>query len=176
MKALITTDGSSLSLAIAGVARQLAELAPDVELHVLKVLNPREVRESVNRRWGHSAFALGPITVRSPLPELVESHGEALERRHHEEVEKMREAFGRELGEDRPITYHIRWGESPADEITDAAQGLEVDLIMMATHGRSGMSHLVAGSVAEEVIRTSGLPVLVQCPHEGGKPGTVAQT
>jgi nucleotide-binding universal stress UspA family protein len=35
-----------------------------------------------------------------------------------------------------------------------------VDLIVMATHGRTGLSHLVMGSVAERVVRTTPCPVL----------------
>ncbi|HSD11658.1 MAG TPA: universal stress protein [Candidatus Binatia bacterium] len=44
--------------------------------------------------------------------------------------------------------------------IVDAAARLRADLIMMATHGRSGLSHLFLGSVAERVVRTSRCPVL----------------
>jgi universal stress protein A len=44
--------------------------------------------------------------------------------------------------------------------IVDAAIRLRADLIMMATHGRSGLSHLFLGSVAERVVRSSRCPVL----------------
>jgi universal stress protein A len=39
-----------------------------------------------------------------------------------------------------------------------------VDLIVMATHGRTGLSHLLIGSVAERVVRTSPCPVLTIRP------------
>ena len=42
----------------------------------------------------------------------------------------------------------------------------ECDLIVMGTHGRRGFSHLVLGSVAEEVIKTSPVPVLLVRPTE----------
>ena len=52
------------------------------------------------------------------------------------------------------------WGE-PANVITEAAQNENFDLIVMATHGRTGLTRLFLGSVAEKVIRHSPCPVLV---------------
>jgi nucleotide-binding universal stress UspA family protein len=50
---------------------------------------------------------------------------------------------------------------SPAQAILFAAQVHKVDLIAMSTHGRSGLSHVLLGSVAEEVLRHSECPVLL---------------
>lgn len=47
------------------------------------------------------------------------------------------------------------------DAIISKASEIEADLIVMGTHGRSGISRVVAGSVAEEVIRAENRPVLV---------------
>lgn len=49
----------------------------------------------------------------------------------------------------------------PAEEIVRCAGERDVDLIVMGTHGRGGVSHLLLGSVAEKVIRTAPCPVLV---------------
>jgi len=49
---------------------------------------------------------------------------------------------------------------SPVDEIERVVAEHKVDLIVMGTHGRTGIRHLVAGSVTERVIRTSKVPVL----------------
>lgn len=48
----------------------------------------------------------------------------------------------------------------PAEVIEKVAQEFEVDLIVMATHGRTGISRLFLGSIAEHVLRTSGRPTL----------------
>jgi len=47
-----------------------------------------------------------------------------------------------------------------ATTIADAADKLRADLVVMATHGRTGVSHLFLGSVAERVVRTAHRPVL----------------
>lgn len=44
--------------------------------------------------------------------------------------------------------------------ITTAAKKLKADMIVMSTHGRTGLSHLFLGSVAEKIVRTSPCPVL----------------
>jgi len=49
---------------------------------------------------------------------------------------------------------------SPADETIRAANEVKADLIVMATHARHGISHLVLGSVTEKVVRESSCPVL----------------
>ncbi len=53
----------------------------------------------------------------------------------------------------------------PAAGIVGAQQTLNVDLIVMATHGRTGAEHSRLGSVAEEVIRHSSCPVITVRPR-----------
>jgi len=48
----------------------------------------------------------------------------------------------------------------PAIEITRYARDHRIDMIVMGTHARSGMAHLVVGSVAEHVVRLASCPVL----------------
>lgn len=54
----------------------------------------------------------------------------------------------------------------PAEKIIEYAQGEQVDLIAMVTHGRSGFRRRVFGSVAEKVLRTTALPVLLVRPTQ----------
>jgi nucleotide-binding universal stress UspA family protein len=58
----------------------------------------------------------------------------------------------------KPTTF-IRVG-NPIDEILLFSDENEVDLIVMGTHGRSGIEHLLVGSVTERVVRASKVPVL----------------
>lgn len=51
-----------------------------------------------------------------------------------------------------------------ADEIVRYAKHHKIDLIVMGTHGRTGLSHLILGSVAEKIVRVSECPVLTVHP------------
>ncbi|HEY5615461.1 MAG TPA: universal stress protein [Bacteroidota bacterium] len=65
----------------------------------------------------------------------------------------------------RSLKIEVRYG-SPAVEIVRAAEDLHADLIVMSTHGRTGMSHVLLGSVAERVVRYAKCPVLTVKPDE----------
>jgi nucleotide-binding universal stress UspA family protein len=68
--------------------------------------------------------------------------------------------LGRRLGK-RAIRFRtlVETG-TPYRVIGEVAERLRANLIVMATHGRSGISHLLLGSVTEKVIRTAPCPVL----------------
>ena len=57
------------------------------------------------------------------------------------------------------VTTQVAIGR-PVDEILRVAADEKADLIAMGTHGRTGLRHLVTGSVTERVVRTSPIPVL----------------
>jgi nucleotide-binding universal stress UspA family protein len=61
------------------------------------------------------------------------------------------------------------WYAPPAEAIIEATRVRDVDLIVMATHGRSGFGRLVLGSVAETVVRGTTTPILLlrerEAPH-----------
>ncbi|HEV8585846.1 MAG TPA: universal stress protein [Methylomirabilota bacterium] len=56
------------------------------------------------------------------------------------------------------------WYGPPAEAIADAARYRKADLIVMSTHGRSGLGRLVLGSVAESVLRSTSTPILLLRP------------
>ncbi len=62
--------------------------------------------------------------------------------------------------------YTIRHGSDAAAEIVDYAETNDVDLIAMSTHGRSGVSRWVFGSVASKVLRGTNKPILLIRPQE----------
>lgn len=65
-----------------------------------------------------------------------------------------------------PVETIVRRGD-PASEILAVARERDVDLVAMATHGRSGPSRWVFGSVTEKVIRAASCPLLVVHPPKG---------
>jgi nucleotide-binding universal stress UspA family protein len=56
--------------------------------------------------------------------------------------------------------FHVTFGD-PGNEIAGYAETLKADLIVMPSHGRSGLTRLLIGSVAERVVRLAHCPVLV---------------
>jgi universal stress protein A len=52
----------------------------------------------------------------------------------------------------------------PHQKILETATAEQVDWIIMATHGRTGLSHMFMGSIAERVVRTAPCPVLTLRP------------
>jgi nucleotide-binding universal stress UspA family protein len=58
--------------------------------------------------------------------------------------------------------------------ITEAANELKTDLIVMGTHGRRGVARMLLGSVAEKVVRTAPCPVLTVHLPDGENAGTSA--
>jgi len=72
----------------------------------------------------------------------------------------------------------VMTSSSPAYAIVDYARDHAVDLIVMGTHGRGALAHLVMGSVAERVVRLASCPVLtVRSPErEFVKPDTLLAT
>ncbi len=70
----------------------------------------------------------------------------------------------------------VRTSSSPALEIVEYARNHDIDLIVMGTHGRGALAHLVMGSVAERVVRLAHCPVLtVRSPERDFvRPDTLA--
>lgn len=79
--------------------------------------------------------------------------------------ENVKEQLMRQLSEadvrDLNATAIVKTAASPAHAIVEVAQELPADLIVVGTRGRGAISHLLAGSVAEHVIRAAPCPVLV---------------
>jgi nucleotide-binding universal stress UspA family protein len=74
------------------------------------------------------------------------------------------------------VDHHLTLGD-PVSEIVDLATKKQCDLIVMGTHGRSGLSRLVLGSVAELVLRKAPCPVLmVKAPPPAASDATASAT
>ena len=92
------------------------------------------------------------------VPTITPSPPETIRRDYHEEALMQ-------LSELVPPSFPGVWeprvvaGDS-ADTIVQMAGELTVDLIVMGTHGRTGLQHVLLGSVAEKVVRLAPCPVL----------------
>lgn len=59
------------------------------------------------------------------------------------------------------VQTQVTEGENVADALLEVAAGLQVDTIVMSTHGRGGISRWVFGSVADKILRQAAVPVLL---------------
>jgi nucleotide-binding universal stress UspA family protein len=164
MKAIVPLDGSPYASRVLSTVRRLIELQPDMEVHLATVLDPKVVHgRSGEALVEPPAAGVGQVHIRLPLPRLVESHGEAMERTALESRRWLGDVGHTELM-GAAFVPHVVWDDHPARAINVLAETVGADVIVMAAHGRSGLSHLVAGSVTEAVVRTATRPVLVHGP------------
>jgi nucleotide-binding universal stress UspA family protein len=138
-KILVPLDGSSLAETILGQAKALASGCVVPQMVLLSVIEP--FKEQPYRRgddWVErmqkeaAAFALNYLTQ---LAEKVKIEGIKAEA--------------------------VVIEGDPAQMIMDYAQKNGVDLIVMSSHGKSGISRWVFGSVADKVVHHSSIPVLI---------------
>jgi universal stress protein A len=59
------------------------------------------------------------------------------------------------------VAESVRLMADPADAVLEAAREMDVDLLVVATHGRRGVTRALLGSVAEKIVRHADRPVLV---------------
>jgi nucleotide-binding universal stress UspA family protein len=64
------------------------------------------------------------------------------------------------LDADTPTTVVLLTSDAPATSIVEYAKTHQIDLIVLGTHGRGAVAHLLMGSIAERVVRTAPCPVL----------------
>jgi nucleotide-binding universal stress UspA family protein len=78
---------------------------------------------------------------------------------------KLGELANEEIEELVPVYPHVAFGRA-YEEIIALARAYFCDLIIISTHGRTGVSHALIGSVAERVVRHAHCPVFVVRTHE----------
>ncbi len=139
-KILCPVDFSDLSLNALQFGVELAS-AFQAELHLLHVFE------------GYDTISLNPELAMSPMPEWLPK----LRLLCHEKLAALPNP---ELAARCPFIVRAD-REGPAiHEILDYAAHEKIDLIVLATHGRTGLKHLLMGSVAENVVRSAKCPVL----------------
>lgn len=129
---LVPTDFSPTSEAALRYATEMA-LTMGARLYLMHV--PGKTGEHFEANFPHGQFE---ATARKGLSVFLTA----------EEIERLRPE------------YAVRVG-TPAEEIVRYADACDVDLIIMGTHGRSGLAHALMGSVAEQVVRVAPCPVLL---------------
>lgn len=137
---LVPVDFSPPSMKALDYAADFAKPL-DAELCVLFVIEP--IYYAVPDLAGAAAGAVGGLLEEQRKSAKVQ-------------LERLQARYARKQARVRTL---LQTG-TPYQSITDAAKSLRADMIVMSTHGRTGVSHLLLGSVAERVVRTAACPVL----------------
>ncbi|MFQ5429454.1 MAG: universal stress protein [Phycisphaerae bacterium] len=134
------TDFSELSLHGLSYARDFAE-SFESELHLIHVV------DEASMYW----MAMGPssLPVGPSADELVDVARQELQKFVGEQL----------TGFQRPLVTEVLVGR-PFTEIIRYARDKQIGLIVIGTHGRGGLKHVLLGSVAERVVRKAPCPVL----------------
>ncbi|HEX2922648.1 MAG TPA: universal stress protein [Chloroflexota bacterium] len=130
--------------------------------------------EAIARRFQSNItlFQVAPVVPIPPSVDPMTGTGneaivalEASETAELEARQYLKEVASRPILEGIAVTQEVTRGKA-AREIVQRANKRDIDLIVMSTHGRSGLGRLVFGSVAEAVLRESGTPILLIHSHE----------
>jgi nucleotide-binding universal stress UspA family protein len=92
-----------------------------------------------------------------PMADPIEGQVKAV-RRAEEYLAAIRDGVAEAGVHDVDVSV---WYGPPAEAIVEAARFRHADLIVMSTHGRSGLGRLMLGSVAESVLRATPVPILL---------------
>jgi len=106
-----------------------------------------------------------PLVVPEYLPELSTSPVQDMEAYSSEALEKLKNSIT-----DVPVEIELATGH-PHTEICKVVDKDDIDLAVISTHGRSGVSHVLLGSVAEKIVRKAHCPVLTVRPDKIGATG-----
>jgi universal stress protein A len=121
---------------------------PDVSLHLLHVVD----MPIVPLLWSADMY----------VPDMAPNDLSAIKDAEHR-LEQRRAGLA-ERGINASATVVL--GTIPR-AVSEYASEINADLVVMSTHGRTGMSHLAMGSVAEQVVRAAPCPVLTIRPRPG---------
>ena len=137
---LVPVDGSEQSIKALEYA---ASVFPDVETTVLHAIDPMETH------YGEGQFVHSEAEYEQIQQQAAELLADAAD-------------LAEEYGANVRTTTIVEWGPNrPADAILTYIDDNDVDHVIMGSHGRSGVSRLLLGSVAETVARRSPAPVTV---------------
>lgn len=95
-----------------------------------------------------------------PMPEMSAVDVGLIEARIREQSQRQLTELQARLPDDLEAESHLRIGR-PHVEIVQAAKDLDADLIIISTHGRTGLGHVLLGSTAERVAQRADCPVMI---------------
>ena len=100
----------------------------------------------------------------------IEERTKKIEEERKSSAEEYLEEMANRIGQEGLVLQTEVIVGKVADSLVDFAETNDIDLILIATHGRSGVSRWVRGSIADRILRASSVPVLmVRAPGTMGE-------
>lgn len=155
---LVPLDGSEFGEQVLPHATRLAALM-GADVTLLSVLQPVLASVAIA-----PSPVVAPMAVPAPDDDVDEVQRGTLE-------SALERAAGQLRAQGVDAQTALVDGGQPAKAIVEYAQKHHVDLIAMTTHGRGALKRLVAGSVAQKVLRTSRMPMLMYRPRPASAAG-----
>lgn len=112
--------------------------------------------------WDRPTYVSDGVMVRRPGEEQ-RSLAELIQANAQKDMDDFLESLN--LPSDVPVTHRLCSGDPASTLVTELKQRKH-DLVVLATHGRTGLIHLLLGSVAEKLVRFSPVPVLTIPPAD----------
>jgi len=137
----------------------------DFSEHSLGVIRHLDLLNASGRARVILLHVLTENILVEPYLDMVLSEEKVAYSRGEEAELYLKVLAGERLSHIRQVECVVRRGD-PATEIVRLAEHHKADVILMATHGRSGLAHMFMGSVSEKVVRTSHVPVMTVRPPE----------
>ena len=136
-RVLVPVDFSDYAKLALAYAAELTSLF-DAEMHLLHVVDE--------------------VVYPDFYPPVMPSGGAVTDELREQSLERLKGLLQDVPASGRPAHVHVRAGRA-ASAIADVASELQADLVVLASHGLTGLSHMLLGSVSEQVVRRAPCPV-----------------
>ena len=141
---VVAVDGSRTSMQALTHAAKLASLS-GAKLTLVNIANPTEYMALAPEFLQHESYESAALAQGTEVLDYAEK--------------TAREAGVADVARHLAITS--KGARDMAQQLVDYAQQQQADLLVLGTHGRTGLMHLLMGSFAETVMRQSTLPLLI---------------
>ncbi len=138
---LVPLDGSELAECVLPHVEEMCRGEEERVIHLVRVVEPFQPY-------------VGDYVINFTEVERIDRENRASAERYLEEVSKKLKC-GKLMIQKKVLVGRV------AEELADYAKEHDVDLIVIATHGRSGISRWVRGSIADRILHFSNVPILM---------------
>jgi nucleotide-binding universal stress UspA family protein len=151
---MVPLDGSELAECVLPHVETIAKCGPTPQITLIRVATPLKLYSGLDYSGLQASM-----------------NAEIMQRLEDDNIKVAKEYLKKHVTylKSKGITAQaeVAFGDV-ADSLTEFAEKNNVDLIIIATHGRSGIKRLVLGSVADRILRTSKIPILMIQPQASG--------